>query len=64
MKTSAYDTAKDWYITWLLEECDNPYDEISWLIDELSDKKANEFLSNFQEAMENNDKPIPSKLKL
>jgi len=64
MNKSAYETAKDWYINWLLEESDNPYGEISDLIDSLSEKKANELLIQFQEDMENNDKPVPSTLVL
>ena len=64
MKNSAYKTAKNWYITWLLEECDDPYGEISHIIDNLSDEQVNDLLTTFQEDMENNNKPIPSKLKL
>jgi len=64
MNKSAYETAKDWYIDWFCQECSNQADELSWLIDQLSDEKANELLIQFQEDMENNDKPVPSTLVL
>jgi len=62
-KKSNYETAKEWYAKYILEESSTPVDDISELIDRLSDKETNDLLSTFQEDMEKSGKPIPYSLK-